>query len=75
MQIARVWDTQTIALHELWVWDTQYIPNIILVSGECRDTSLSFSLCMCIECETLNTSTNIILEVSGECRELSHAKG
>ena len=42
MQIARLWDTQTIALHELWVWDTQFVSNIILVvSGECRDNSLT----------------------------------
>ena len=40
MQIARVWDTQTIALHELWVWDTQFVYDIILVvSGECGELS------------------------------------
>ena len=42
MHMARVWDTQSKALHELWVWDTQYVSNIILeLSGECRDNSLT----------------------------------
>ena len=78
MQIARVWDTQTIALHELWVWDTQFVCNIILVvSGECRDNSLTPYACVL----SVRHSTHQLLSywfidvVSGECRELSHAKG